>query len=614
MGGGGGSARAAGGIAFAASPHLASTAPSTHARGDTPVAADARSAVVGAGSSALGVPGNAAPGHASADLFRFGGEPAAEQQQLQPQPQAEPEPEPHQFPTSMEGCNPMRPFQLAVVPVLPAGPLPLSAGRLATRLRDAWPLALPSLRCLPERPQWHSPLSAAFFYRLWQLQHHQTEMVQKALRAIAAAAAAAEGAAAASGLTGRGGTPANLALSARMRAESNGSVASAVSATSWQLHSPPGLTDAGSVGFPLSRSGSWNSVPRTGAPFAAAAAAAAAAVPGPAAVAWAPVAPEVRVSLRPASQGAAAGGTSMSAGDEGAYSSSNNNSGGGGSGGGQQWTAPARAPRSRTRARTSNGGEVVVPPLRLPGLSSAPAELPGGAFEPSGGFCGAAPAQQLQPQRGSVPSWPPIRGSGGGDTGSHRSGGLASPGGLPPTALLSPVMLQSPTSTFSPGAGFLQASPAAAAFAIAAGSCSSRSSHDSSARLGVYAATAAAAAAACFQAGPAPSSTTTAAAAAAAAGLFDAHRTAEIDDDDLRDSQVAALKRALLAAAEELRTLVARFPEHSAAACPEACDAASQLELLCANQAEAASAKASRRPAGGDALSALGGVGAAWLA
>lgn len=52
-------------------------------------------------------------------------------------------------------------------PLLPAGPLPVGSGM--SRVPGAWPLAMPSLRCVPALPPRHSPLSTGFAQRMWQL-------------------------------------------------------------------------------------------------------------------------------------------------------------------------------------------------------------------------------------------------------------------------------------------------------------------------------------------------------------------------------------------------------------------------------------------------------------
>jgi hypothetical protein len=54
------------------------------------------------------------------------------------------------------------------VPILPAGPLPSSAGPVS-RVPGTWPLAMPSARCVHTEPPRWSPLSLAFNFRLWQL-------------------------------------------------------------------------------------------------------------------------------------------------------------------------------------------------------------------------------------------------------------------------------------------------------------------------------------------------------------------------------------------------------------------------------------------------------------
>lgn len=61
--------------------------------------------------------------------------------------------------------------QPAFTPILPAGPLlGLPApGRAVATLRGAWPLRVPSARCVPSMPPAHSPLSPSFAFRIWQL-------------------------------------------------------------------------------------------------------------------------------------------------------------------------------------------------------------------------------------------------------------------------------------------------------------------------------------------------------------------------------------------------------------------------------------------------------------
>ena len=54
-------------------------------------------------------------------------------------------------------------------PLLPAGPLPPTVGSGMSRVPGAWPLAMPSLRCVPVLPPRHSPLSTGFAQRMWQL-------------------------------------------------------------------------------------------------------------------------------------------------------------------------------------------------------------------------------------------------------------------------------------------------------------------------------------------------------------------------------------------------------------------------------------------------------------
>lgn len=78
-------------------------------------------------------------------------------------------------------------------PLLPAGPLPPSVGQSVSRVPGAWPLALPSLRCIPIQPPRYSALSTGFSHRMWQLSEARQHRDGDPLSAPSASPRAPEG-------------------------------------------------------------------------------------------------------------------------------------------------------------------------------------------------------------------------------------------------------------------------------------------------------------------------------------------------------------------------------------------------------------------------------------
>ena len=435
--------------------------------------------------------------------------------------------------TALDGCNPMLPFKLSVKPILPAGPLPPSAGA-ASRLRDAWPLASPSLRCLPANPPRHSPLSTAFCYRLWQLLHHRRSLGAAATDGTTddPASAASPRAVHSHGAGGLGAGAGGAPLSRRMHSMSIDSVASIASIASGALSPDRYMSSpAAEVRFSVRPESAAAQPGRSPPPLLPLAELLPSIVSSPAPAAMRGNLTPLLQPWRPVASAATAATAATRSPPSAASPAS----------------PPSRATNPRTRTRSRCGvmdgvdDSELARPLALGLLLAA---------------VGATAAADTSPNTAD-----PV------DLASTPI--VASDNPEPPLAF-SPVVASGIALISDPASGHVVAATAA----VSSRAASATPRHlvfglspepaaptpqasaaaqvpplsPRSARLGVYATAAAAHGAT----GARPSAHAVAAVASAVAGISDAHRTAEIDDDDCRDSHVAALKRALLAAAGEV--------------------------------------------------------------